>query len=355
MRVLLIKLSSMGDVIHTLPAITDAMHNIPNLEITWVIEPGFQEIAQWHPAVKEVIALPLRSGKVRDIWQAIKRIRAQHYDLVVDSQGLLKSAIFAKLAKAKIKAGLDWTSSREAIASLFYNRKCTVNFQQHAVVRARKLFSQVFRYQLDLSHLDYGLHWDQITQSNVAEKPYIVFLHGTTWESKHWPDEYWFALADIAASNGYAVQVTWATPEQKARATALAQRCSNVQMLPHLTIQQAATVLHHAQGVVAVDTGFAHLSAALDKPLVGIYGPTDIKQSGTVGNRNVNLASKFACAPCEQRICRYVGERSVNPPCFQEISPQLVWHNLMVLIKDPSSRPSRAEHGAVAGICHIES
>ncbi len=331
MRVLLIKLSSMGDLIHTLPALTDAMLHVPKLEVTWVVEPSFQEIAQWHPCVKKVIPMPLRKGTKKQVWQAIREIRQEEYDLVIDAQGLIKSAILSRFVRAKKRAGFDWTSSREHVASLFYKQKYNVAWQQHAVLRLRKQFSQIFSYQLDLSSVNYGVLWDTLTQPKQTTTPYIVFLHGTTWESKHWPDANWFALADLVAAHGYGVQVTWATSEQKARATALAEKCPNVHMLPHLSLAQAVNVLHHAHAVVAVDTGFAHLSAALDKPLVAIYGPTDTIESGTMGNRNINLASKFACAPCAKKICSYVGDRTVNPPCFKEITPQLVWQNLQRL------------------------
>lgn len=338
MHVLLIKLSSMGDIIHTLPAITDAMKFIPALKITWVVEPGFAEIAHWHPAVVDVITMPLRKGTRKQVMQAISQIRAKEYDMVIDAQGLIKSAVLSRLVRGKRRVGLDWTSAREAPASMFYKQKYNVSWQQHAVIRLRKLFSEAFVYPLDLSRVDYGVEWNTITQPNVSTDPYIMFLHGTTWESKHWPDEYWFKLADLVAEQGYSVQVTWATEQQKARAQALADKCPNVIMLPHLTLNQAVTVLHHASGVVAVDTGFAHLSAALDKPLVGIYGPTDVMHSGTVGNRNINLSSKFACAPCEKKTCLYVGEKSVNPPCFQEISPALVWQKLQTVLAPIKSK-----------------
>lgn len=332
MRVLLIKLSSMGDIIHTLPAITDATKNIPNLKFTWVVEPGFQEIANWHPAVEEVIAMPLRNKNAQQIWQALQKIRSKHYDFMIDAQGLIKSAVISRFVRTKNRAGLDWSSSREHPASLFYNKKYTVSWDQHAVIRMRQLFAQIFKYSINTMWVDYGVHWEDLTQPKTSDKPYVVFLHGTTWESKHWPDAYWRHLADLVADHNLGVQVTWATPEQKARAQMLAAHNSNVEMLPHLTLNQAVNVLHHAQGVVAVDTGFAHLSAALDKPLVAIYGPTDVNQSGTVGNRNINLSSTFACAPCELRICNYSGCKTVNPPCFQEISPQLVWEKLSSLI-----------------------
>lgn len=323
----------MGDIIHTLPALADAYKFVPNLKITWVIEDAFQEIAYWHPAVERVIPISLRKFNLQKMLRSLKDIRAQEYDLIIDGQGLLKSAVIARLARAKKIVGFDKHSSRESIASWFYQKTYPASKMSHAVDRLRQLFAQTFAYQIP-NNIDYGVQWNNIIQVEPNIKPYLVFLHGTTWESKHWPDEYWFALADLVAQHDLQVQVTWATPEQKARAEALASRCANVKMLPHLTLKQAANVLYNASGVVAVDTGFAHLSAALAKPMVAIYGSTDIQRNGTVGKNNINIGSKFKCAPCTRRICDYKGDRAVNPPCLQEITPQLVWHNLSAMISN---------------------
>lgn len=331
MRVLLVKLSSMGDIIHTLPAITDAVIAYPDIKFTWVVEENFQEIANWHPAVDLVIPISLRKIKFRQVWQAIMKIRQQRYDLVIDAQGLIKSSIIARLALATNRAGFDWSSVRESLASLLYTKKATASKDQHAVDRLRQLFSQTLAYT-PRKFVDYGVMWDKIVQPSIGHKPYLVFLHGTTWQTKHWPDKYWFELAKIADSNGFAVHVTWATAEQKMRAQALADHSKNVQMLPHLTLNQAVGVLHHAAGVVAVDTGFAHLSAALNKPMVAIYGPTAVKKAGTVSEVSINLAARFSCAPCARRICNYKGNTTTTPPCFQDLTPQLVWQNLSGLL-----------------------
>jgi len=336
MRVLLVKLSSMGDVIHTLPALTDAAREIPGIKFTWIIEEAFQEIASWHPAVERVIPIALRKRNFKQVKNSIGELRSQHFDLVLDAQGLIKSAVITRLARAKNRAGGDWGTCREAVASLFYNRKYSVAKDQHAVVRLRQLFAKTFGYNVPQGPISYGVTIPDTMLPVIQHtaKPYLVFLHGTTWDSKHWPDEYWVALANLVAAQGLQVQVTWATQQQKARAQMLADKCSNVIMLPHLSINQAAAVLSRAYGVVAVDTGFAHLSAALDKPMVAIYGATDVVKAGTVGNKNINLASKFSCAPCGQRSCTYTGAKPVNPPCYQEISPQLVWEKLTGLLNN---------------------
>lgn len=321
----------MGDVIHTLPAITDAARAIPGIKFTWIIEENFQEIASWHPAVEKVIPISLRKRKFKQVINAIRELRSQNFDLVLDAQGLIKSAVITRLTGTKNRAGGDWATCREAVASLFYNRKFSIAKDQHAVIRLRQLFSKTFGYKIPAGPISYGVKIPDTMLPDIAitSKPYLIFLHGTTWDSKHWPDEYWVALANLAAVHGFQVQVTWATPQQKSRAQMLAQNCANVIMLPHLTINQAAVVLSRAHGVVAVDTGFAHLAAALDKPMVAIYGATSVNRAGTIGNNNINLASKFICAPCGQRICNYTGVKIVNPPCYQEISPQLVWQNLV--------------------------
>lgn len=338
MRVLLVKLSSMGDVIHTLPALTDAVREIPGIKFTWIIEEAFQEIASWHPAVEKVIPIALRKRNFKQVKNAIGELRSQQFDLVLDAQGLIKSAVITRLTRAKNKVGGDWATCREAVASLFYNRKYNIAKNKHAVIRLRELFAKTFEYTIPVGPISYGVTIPNVILPDISEttKPYLVFLHGTTWDSKHWPDDYWIALANIVAMHGLQVQVTWATPQQKIRAQMLTDNCQNVIMLPHLSINQAAAVLSRAQGVVAVDTGFAHLSAALDKPMVAIYGATDVNKAGTVGNNNINLSSKFICAPCGQRNCNYVGPKTVNPPCYQEISPQLVWHNLQRLLQDAS-------------------
>lgn len=333
MRVLLVKLSSMGDVIHTLPAITDAAREVPGIKFTWIIEEAFQEIASWHPAVEQVIPIALRKRNFKQVSAALREVRSKQYDLVLDAQGLIKSAVITRLARTKNRAGGDWGTCREAVASLFYNRKYNVAKNQHAVTRLRQLFSKTFGYNVPQGPISYGVTIpDTMLPFMQNVNPYLVFLHGTTWDSKHWPDEHWVTLANLVAQQGLQVQVTWATPQQKSRAEMLAYSCPNVIMLPHLTINQAAAVLSGATGVVAVDTGFAHLSAALDKPMVAIYGATDVIKAGTVGNNNINLASKFSCAPCGQRSCVYPGAQQANPPCYQEISPQLVWQKLMGLL-----------------------
>src|SRR3989338_8710444 len=155
MHVLLIKMSSMGDVIHTLPALTDALQAIPTIAIDWIIEPAFADIPTWHPAVKNIIPIPLRKWKknifsretLSEVKNFYKKLREKKYDVIIDAQGLLKSAVVAKCARGKTH-GHDKNSAREWIASYFYDKKYAIEKTQHAVTRTRALFAHTLQYDL---------------------------------------------------------------------------------------------------------------------------------------------------------------------------------------------------------------
>ncbi|OGT45411.1 MAG: lipopolysaccharide heptosyltransferase I [Gammaproteobacteria bacterium RIFCSPHIGHO2_12_FULL_41_20] len=338
MRVLLIKTSSMGDVIHTLPALTDAQQVIPGITFDWVVEEGFVEIPRWHPAVDSVIPIAWRRWRKQLFAQTTRRqwvefyhrVREKNYDLIMDAQGLVKSALFSLVTKGR-RAGLDWYSARESIASLFYQKKCTVNFSQHAVVRMRQLFSALLGYRMPDVMPDYGIDRNQFRVQDNKER-YIVFLHGTTWATKLWPENYWIALAKLAAAQGLQVKITGGNDDEVARAKRLAAACANVHVLPKLSIVEVAHMLAGAIAAVSVDTGFGHLAAALAVPTVSLYGPTNPEFTGAMGKNQVHLAAAFPCAPCLQRQCTYRGESPVFPACFSTIMPEQVWERLKLYL-----------------------
>lgn len=338
MRVLIVKTSSMGDVIHTLPALTDAVKAIPHLRFDWVAEEAFAEIPAWHPAVDQVIPIAwrrwrkqLRSPETKQEFKAfVKRLRERDYDLVLDAQGLVKSALLTRVAKGR-SAGLDWSSAREPMASVLYQKSCKVSFYQHAIVRMRSIFANLLNYDLPHSVPDYGVPRSQFLETESAQD-YLVFLHGTTWKTKLWPEQHWSKLAALAADQGLAVKVLWGNAEEEARAQRLAQSAQNIVVLPRQDLKGSAKVLANARAVVAVDTGFAHLAAALDVPGVSFYGPTNPDYSGALGRNQICLADNFPCSPCLKRDCTYQGRTNAEPACFSGITPEKVWANLATLI-----------------------
>ena len=352
MRVLLIKTSSLGDVIHTLPALTDALEAIPGIRFDWVVEEGFAEIPVWHPAVAEVIPVAIRRWRKSPLktlrsgeWQRFRqRLHKHSYDLVIDAQGLFKSAVLTLGLKVPV-AGLDRRSAREPLASRFYDERIAVPRDQHAVERVRQLFAQALGYRLPARVGDYGLDraWIAGEQSGAD---YLVFLHGTTWVTKHWPELYWRQLAELAAARGVQVKLPWGNDAEKARAERIAQGLEGVQVLPKLPLAGVATLLAGARACVAVDTGLGHLAAALDVPTLSLYGPTNPGWSGAYGRSQVHLASDFPCAPCMGRKCKYEPTREDArhfdlrqelPLCFTRLQPERVMQELQALL---SPRPT---------------
>lgn len=342
MHVLLIKMSSMGDVIHTLPALTDAQKAIPALQIDWVVEPAFADIPAWHPAVHRIIPIALRrfrnnilksicSGEIKTFYNAISE---KKYDAIIDAQGLLKSVAVMKCATGKTH-GYDKHSAREKIASYFYNKTYRVT-QAHAVTRTRQLFASVLHYPLPTTTADYAIDPRQLPPLPFnTEKKYLVFLHGTTWATKHYPNGYWRQLLTKTASDNYCVYLPWGNETEKNRAEKFAAEFSHAKVLPQLSIAHIATLLKYATAVVSGDTGFAHLCAALSTPAISLYGPTDPTYVGTMGSNQIHLAATFDCAPCHSKTCAYAKTHhtEITPACYTSIPPASVWAYLQTIMQ----------------------
>jgi heptosyltransferase-1 len=334
----------MGDVIHTLPALTDAGKNISNIKFDWVVEENFAEIPTWHPLVDKVIPIAFRRWRknvfAKKTWQAVTdfkdSVRSQKYDMIIDAQGLVKSALMARVAQGTVW-GFDRKAARDPFASIFYHKKVSAPpvKQAHAIDRLRILFSEALQYSLPTGSPDYGVDPNQFGSNQ--EKNYLIFLHGTTWKTKHWPNQYWDELAKIAKQNDFPVKLLWGNAEEEARAKDIASRNSNVTVLPRLRLSEVVRVLANAKAVVAVDTGLGHLAAALSIPTLSLYGPTNAVLTGTQGGSQKHLSSTFACSPCLSRDCHYIKNAEkvepINPPCFKELSPEKTWGLLSTFLR----------------------
>lgn len=301
----------MGDVFHTFPALSDAQKNLPGLVIDWVVESAFSEIPKWHPVVDQVYPIELRKWRKtllskqtrQEIKTFFETINQHQYDLIIDAQGLLKSAWVAKKVNAKIITGYDWQSAREPLATLFYQKKYTVAKEQHAILRLRQLIAQSLSYALPAqAPIVYGLNtqaWSKPSCLPIAflEADYWVFLHGTTWETKYWPEDYWIALLQKAQEAGVKVVLPWGNQEEHDRAKKIANAVKNINIwVPQevLSLNDVAKVLKNAQAVVSVDTGLSHVAAALDVPMVVLYRVTDPILVGADGPKVTRLESPCA-------------------------------------------------------------
>jgi len=333
-KVLLIKTSSLGDVFHTLPALEDAYRAIPDLQVDWVVEEAFAAIPQWHPAVNQVIPVAWRRwrksllskntfGEMKAFRQKLKNTR---YDIVLDAQGLIKSALITRMAQGP-KYGLDKNSCREPLAARAYQHPQPITKGQHAIPRVRQLFAKTFAYEIP-DGLSYGVdRWRW--QRPQVEGDYWIFLHGTTWITKLWPEAYWRELAAQVAQSGRKVLLPWGNDEEQQRAQRIAEGQAGVEVLPKMGLNELNAYLAHAQAVAGVDTGLSHVVAALEVPSVAIYGATDSTLTGVLGPQVEVMRSEYSdCAPCLSKNCLKNDPGDIQPPCYREISPQQVFASL---------------------------
>ncbi|BBI91444.1 ADP-heptose:LPS heptosyl transferase I [Serratia symbiotica str. Tucson] len=299
MQVLIVKTSSMGDILHTLPALSDAMQAIPGIRFDWVVEEGFRQIPTWHPAVDRVIPVAIRRWRKNWFGRATRQqrgdfkrtVQQRSYDVVIDAQGLIKSAaLITSLAKG-CKHGQGCKSAREPFASWFYNHRHEISKQQHAVERTRQLFAKSLGYDQPGSYGDYAIAGRFLSQPPADAGQYLVFLHATTRDDKHWPEQNWRELIKLAANSGLRIKLPWGAEHERLRALRLAEGFAHVEVLPQLSLQQVAEVLAGAKSVVSVDTGLSHLAAALNKSNITLFGPTD---PGLIGGYGQN---QYACLP----------------------------------------------------------
>jgi heptosyltransferase-1 len=283
--VLLVKTSSLGDVVHNLPVVTDIRRSFPEAHIDWVVEGAFAAIPALHPGVGSVISCELRRWRqswlrrsTRDEWRAfLKRLRSEHYDCIIDTQGLFKSAIVARAARGK-RVGLDWKSSREPLRPL-YDRVVNVSWRLHAVERNRRLASAALGYTL-CGEADYGIRAKASFEPWLPDRPYAVFLHGASSTSKLWPPECWIELGSALCLRGLSILLPWGSEQEREAALSIASRLPKVRIAPRLPLAELASVIVGARGAVGVDTGLTHLAAALGVTTIGIYGATDPAATG---------------------------------------------------------------------------
>lgn len=300
MKVLIVKISSMGDILHTLPALTDAVIQYPDIQFDWVIEENFSKIPSWHYAVKKIIPVSIRRWKKNWLAKSIREERAifraelqkQKYDAIIDAQGLLKSVFLITRLARGVNHGYDWKSAREPLSSLFYDFCYSINKQLHAVERIRQLFADSLHYSKPIIVGDYGIK-QYFSLSTLIDKivPYIIFFHSTTRDEKHWPESHWRKLIISLKNKGLIVKLPWVTKLEHQRALRLAADFNYVEVFSNRSLEMIAQQIIRSKAVVSVDTGLSHLTAALSKPNITLYGPTDPKLIGTYGEEQETIIS----------------------------------------------------------------
>ena len=311
MRILIIKTTSLGDVVHNLPVIADIKRQHPNALVDWVVEESFVDILTMHPGINLIIPVAVRRWRkalfCRETWSELtafkRQLQAHTYDIVIDTQGLLKSAVICHLSRSANKCGYDKVSARESIASYFYHHRFSVSLALHAVQRNRELVALALGYTTDSNTLDYGIQTSS-DLSATSELPthFILALHGTSRDSKLWPVSQWISLGKALESQGLNLVLPWGNQAELDRAKQIANKTKLAVVLPKLSITALASIIQRSQAVVGVDTGLAHLAVALNKTVIAIYTDTDPNLTGVYG--------------IDQQACKNLGGKEI------ETSPQ---------------------------------
>lgn len=350
MHILIIKLSSMGDIIHTLPALTDALLAQPSLQIDWLVDNAFAEIPLWHPGVKQVIVTSHRKWKKNlgsaDTWIEIKNtlhtLRLKKYDFVIDAQSSIKSAIFSSFAKGT-KTGFDFSSAREAPAAIFYKNRYSVTKNQHALNRIRELFGKTLNYAVPSSTPDYGLN-RKIFENYAIEEPFLalqkaarptlMFIPNASWGTKLASTKFWRDVLMHSIETGYQVIFPWGNEVEKRRVEAISTGFAHAIVLPKCSLKELASLIIQCQGVLSVDTGLAHLAAALSIPGMTLYGPTSPKYIGTIGQNQKQYQPDFSCLECKKRLCTYGGQSNKEEAaCLQQLNAEDIWRSFYEILR----------------------
>lgn len=302
-KILLVKTSSMGDVIHNLPVVSDIRAHFPEAEIDWVVEESFAGIPALHPGVGTIIPVAVRRWRKNllsrsvhaEISDFVTRLRSNTYDVVLDTQGLIKSALITRLAQGA-RCGFDRHSAREPLAALFYDKTLKIEKSLHAVVRNRLLAGRTFGYSPDET-VDYGIAAPSLVLTGLPATPFVVLLHATSRDDKLWPEADWITLGAYLAGQGIACVLPWGSAAERQRSQRLTERIPNAVVPPALTLGQAASLLSLSIATVGVDTGLVHLAAALNVPAVAIYCASDPGLTGLYTSSQVVNLGRLGMPP----------------------------------------------------------
>ncbi|MCC6073368.1 lipopolysaccharide heptosyltransferase I [Massilia sp. GCM10020059] len=303
MNILLVRVSSLGDVLHNLPMVADILRHYPDANIDWVVEEGYVSLVRLNPHVRKIIPFALRRWRKKlgdkatraEIKAFFATLREERYDYVFDTQGLLKTGIIMGAARTVAggqKVGLangSEGSGYEGISRIFHTKSIPLDPRTHAVARGRLVAGAALGYPVDVAP-DFGLpgpgtanrpHW-------MPPEDYAVFFHGTARDAKKWPGANWINTANALAP--MPVLLAWGSPGEKREAEAIAGGAPNAVVLPKLSMDEAISLARNAALAIGVDTGLTHIAAAFVRPTIELYCDSPKwKTEGNWSQRIINL------------------------------------------------------------------
>ncbi|MDP2070948.1 lipopolysaccharide heptosyltransferase I [Methylotenera sp.] len=332
MRLLLVKMSSMGDIIHNMPLVHDIKQHYPEAIIDWVVEESFVELARLNPLVERIIPVAMRRWKKaifsKNTWVEFlkfkKNLQTCRYDAILDTQGLIKSAVIAKLAHG-ISYGQNSNTARERLAGYLVRNSLDIPRNLHAITRNRLVGALALNYSTDDNSTHYDMQFNHELNpvlTDLLPKNCIMLFHSTARAAKHWPNECWIALGLYLNARGYALALPWGSATEKQRAESIANSLKDALVLPKLSIVQLAGLMRDTKACVGLDTGLTHIAVALNIPTLAIFTDTHLWQAGT--------------KPSPQGCAITIGGK----PDLPNVKASIDAFNQLMVMKHASSQPN---------------
>lgn len=331
MKVLIVKASALGDVVHALPVLAWLKSADSALQIDWLVEEGFAPLLDGHPLLRQIHRIATRAWRrqgwpatVRASLRTVGELRRERYDVVLDLQGNSKSAMFTLLSGAPRRYGFDRNGVREWPNLLATNHRAMLTAADHhisarSLAIARAAFPdgsvQVEAGPLPVHPAAAQRVDAQLTEHGLAGRCFAVLHYGTTWTTKLWPVANWRELVQQLQAGGGPVPVlTWGSAEEKVVVERIAAAAGGALVWPRGTLPELAALLARAAVVVGGDTGPVHIAAAVGTPTVSLYRVTDERRNGPRGDGHVRLQAPLDCSPCLRKQCERDGEcgRSIS-------------------------------------------
>ena len=343
MKVLIVKVSALGDIVHALPVLAYLHATVPTADIDWLAESSFVPLLEDHPLVHKVISLDTKGwrkagvqGAILGSWRVIRQLRRQHYDVVLDLQGNSKSGLFTLFSGAPKRYGFDRSQAREWPNLLATNNRVKIPLESHHV---SSRYLQIVRAALPskanvplcgpLPTEDKSAQAisSLLTEFGLSHGEFLVAHYGTTWQTKLWPLDHWLELVKtLVIDNGRQVVLTWGNEVEKRAAERISEACQGtseaghgkVILWPRGSLRELVALLAAARLVLGADTGPVHIAAAVGTPTVSIYRVTDSRRNGPPGDGHIRLQADMECSPCLRKSCE------LDHECGQSISVEKV-------------------------------
>ncbi|MDE2584029.1 MAG: lipopolysaccharide heptosyltransferase I [Betaproteobacteria bacterium] len=324
LNILLVKTSSMGDLVHNCPVVTDILAHYPDAGIDWVAEEAYVPIPSLHPGVRRVIPIAWRRWRKhllegatwREMGEFRRQLQESAYDFVLDTQGLLKSVAVARLARLApggVIVGGDRESIKEPLTARFYDRRLPIGWSRHVVDRCRAVAAGALGYSLDAPPR-YNISAAPLEASWLPQDTsYAVLMHAASRPPKLWPEADWIAVGQQLAVHGIRAVFPWGSAEEKQRSERLAQALPGSVVPPLMDLSVAARFLAGARVVVGLDTGFTHFAAALGRPTIGIFCDSDGEQAAVFGDAYCASFGKKGAPPDRPTILAALEQALVSP------------------------------------------